>query len=289
MNNKDKKNKICLELIKLINENFIEDIEIQKKLNIKNAVFKKNLYYLKKAGLKIIRKNNKYKLINYKNLIEIKPHEISILAYLMSLGENFFSYDKSQLLNSTLDKVLYFSNEKTHQKIIELKEQFFKIAYFEIYGEKIQTLEKYIKQKIQTELTTISNKKILIIPQKINYTKDQAYLLFENIQENKLQKISIKKIIKISSKKDDLLLENNETIFELYAHLKNTYLLKDEERILDIQANKLVIANSQKDKISLLKRLLRYDEFCKVVAPKQDIIKMKNIIDTSCKNLGEKN
>jgi len=116
MNNKYKKNKICLELIKLINENFIEDIEIQKKLNIKNAVFKKNLYYLKKAGLKIIRKNNKYKLINYKNLIEIKPHEISILAYLMSLGENFFSYDKSQLLNSTLDKVLYFSNEKTHQK-----------------------------------------------------------------------------------------------------------------------------------------------------------------------------
>ena len=79
--------------------------------------------------------------------------------------------------------------------------------------------------------------------------------------------------------------ENKETIFELYGRLKKTYLLKDEERIVDYTKDKLVIANSSNDKKKLFKRLLRYDILCKVTFPKSDVKEFTKLISDSLNNL----
>ena len=94
-------------------------------------------------------------------------------------------------------------------------------------------------------------------------------------------------IAKIAPFEQDEIFEPNEkeTIFELYGKLSKSYLLKENERIIDNYPDKIVVANSSKDKDALLKRLLRYDTLCKVLFPKEDVEKFSEIIKKSLENI----
>ena len=104
----------------------------------------------------------------------------------------------------------------------------------------------------------------------------------ENIEKN----IPLDNIIKIIEDNKNLKqFLNKETIFELYGKLSKSYLLKDNERIIDFSKDKIVIANSSPDKETLFRRLLRYDILCKVIFPKEDVLYFKTIIKKSLANI----
>ena len=78
-----------------------------------------------------------------------------------------------------------------------------------------------------------------------------------------------------------------EIIFELYGKLAKSYLLKDNERVLDFTRDKIVIANSCDDKEKLFRRLMRYDTYCKIVFPKKEVDSFKKLIEKSLANIDE--
>ena len=79
--------------------------------------------------------------------------------------------------------------------------------------------------------------------------------------------------------------QGKETIFELYGHLAKTYVLRDDETIIDYFDGGIRVANGTKDKNILFKRLLRYDLLCKIIHPEYDRIKFKELLDKSLDNL----
>lgn len=90
------------------------------------------------------------------------------------------------------------------------------------------------------------------------------------------------KIIKMNNNSQE-----NETFFELYGKLIKSYRLKENERVVDFNDEKLVIASSNSDKNELFRRLLRYDTLCRVIFPKKDVNNFKKLIEKSLANINE--
>ena len=98
--------------------------------------------------------------------------------------------------------------------------------------------------------------------------------------------IPVEKIVKIVPEaRIEKLPEAKETIFELYGRLAKIYVLKENERIIDSFSDRLVIANGSCDKEILFRRLLRYDELCKILFSSEDVIKFKKMIQKSLDNI----
>lgn len=120
----------------------------------------------------------------------------------------------------------------------------------------------------------------------LEHSNKNTYSTVENIQKpkNKLQKPLLKPPKNRIQDMPDEEFEK-EIIFELYGKLANSYILKDNERIVDKFADKIVIANSSLDKEGLFKRLLRYDIFCKVLFSKDDREEFKKFVQNSIKSI----
>ena len=145
----------------------------------------------------------------------------------------------------------------------------------------IMSINAFESKKIKTFSNVI--KKIIRLSNKQD---------FEKIKENYLK--SKKNIIENFQANNELLSKKqenkenfyqNEVIFELYERLAKTYVLKDYERVIDVDADKLVIASSTPDKNNLFKRLLRYDTLCKITFPKKERVNFKNLIEKTLDNL----
>ena len=97
-------------------------------------------------------------------------------------------------------------------------------------------------------------------------------------------------VVKISQKDNDNdfeVIPDKEIIFEIYGKLIKSYLLRDDERVVDNTKDKLVVASSNPDKITLFRRLMRYNVLCKVVFPKSDSREFCEMIKKSLANLEE--
>ena len=100
---------------------------------------------------------------------------------------------------------------------------------------------------------------IKIVPYDYEWKKNKIFLKYFD-ESNDLKEILIDDIVRIDSSKEEFkITEKKELIFELYGKLAKSYLLKEDERVIDFTKEKLVIANSSQDKQMLFRRLLRYD------------------------------
>lgn len=121
--------------------------------------------------------------------------------------------------------------------------------------------------------------------EKYNYYKTIFQNNDDKCQNNFKEKIKYDtevKIIKMNKNPQE-----NETFFELYDKLIKSYRLKENERVVDFNDEKLVIASSNPDKDELLRRLLRYDTLCQVIFPKKDVDSFKKLIEKSLANINE--
>ena len=107
------------------------------------------------------------------------------------------------------------------------------------------------------------------------------YLMNHILKQNLLDDI-----VKIAKKTQEINVNpQKEVVFELYGKLAKSYLLKEEESIVDYSKDKIVIVNHCEDKLKLFRRLLRYDILCKVTFPKADVRYFKSIIENSLENI----
>ena len=77
----------------------------------------------------------------------------------------------------------------------------------------------------------------------------------------------------------------NSIVFEVYGRLASLYRLKPSEKVIDFSNNHLTISNTEEDKDSLLLRLLKYGENCKIIRPKSLQKEFINLTNDILKNL----
>ena len=273
---------------KLIDNTSSREI-LEEELNIKSPTFYKHLNLIKKARLDVKRNFDIYHIKSFTNQFKIENKETSILAYMLFLSFFTSSKKKHKTFVSTLEKLLQLCSYKDYQELLE-KFELFKITNLKKeYDAKIKTIQKHIDKNNKIKLQISKRKTLKVKPFKINFDKGKIYLEYFDIENKTEGKISLENIAKITPFEQNDIFEPNvkETIFELYGKLSKSYLLKENERVIDNYPNKIVIASSSKDKDTLLKRLLRYDTLCKVLFPKEDVERFKEIIKKSLENINQ--
>ena len=278
-----KKANSLYEMFKLLHGTERKMEYVIKVLNISETAFHKNIAKFKNAGFKVTYRNSTYRIDVFKNIFNLDEKDKQIIAQLLESSTKLSKQKHKDFLNF-IKKFLLLTQEKDYNDVIKKYEFLKKIALYSKFEEKI----KIIKQNFKKRMCLILNSNVEIYATflRLDANEDKIYLYYENNQTLKEEKISIEKIARITKNKNHLLeIEKSEVVFEIYDRLAKTYLLKEDERIIDSSNNKLTILSSSKDKNELFKRLLRYDTLCKVLYPKSDVVKFREMICKSLENI----
>lgn len=279
-------NKLPLTILKLLLLNPMSKEDIMEVLNIKSPTFYKHLSQIKKAGFKVEKEKNLYSIKEFQNVLHLASFEKSLIAYMKFLCFYLLPDFKIKKFNSIINKILCFSDKNTNKEI-EDKYILYKTKSLKSeFKDKINVLQKFIDEKKNIILILSSGRELEVIPQEFDYSKEKVYLNYFHFIKRKNSAVNLEKIVKIIPRTTkNLPINAQETIFELYGKLSKSYLLRNEERIIDGTKDKIIIANSSTDKTTLFKRLLRYDTFCKVIFPKEDVSEFRKMIKKSLENM----
>lgn len=275
-----------LELFNMLNLGEKEKNEILNRLKIKVPTFYKNLQKLKIAGFEIKKKNNYYYLEKYRNIIIIDDKEKSAIAYMLYLAFSFLPKSKYDKFLFFIKKYILLAKKEDFDEIIKRFNLIKKYFFTEEYKEKIQAIEILIAENKKANITLRSGKIITIQPLKFSWKKERVILEYVNIKKNSDEKINLEQIVKIENYNGkNYFVDEEELIFELYGNLSKRYLLKQEERVVKNTKDSIVIASKIINKDALFKRLLRYDNSCKILFPKKEVEAFNKLIDEAIINL----
>lgn len=216
--------------------------------------------------------------------------------------------------NITLSK----SSQKTLFDLKNFSQSLRQKELYESYKELLQKIIPFLENNNEINLdspTLITHKKFEKLMNKLSHakennykikieTKDQSFIYDTftlNFYKNTTSitgyintshinhTISLNEIknIKCLPQKASGLCIPQSVMLEITGKLKNAYSIKPEEHLIDFDEEKLIISNKGEDKKSLLKRILKYQNSCKITAPhalQEDYVKMLKDILTNYKH-----
>ena len=280
-------NKNCLNILKFLLQNKSTKEDLLNRFSIKESTLYRHLNLIKKAGFEIEQKDSFYELLTYNDLIMFAKYEISLFAYLLLIADIMLPEWKFKLFQKAIYRVLLLTNNKDAKIAKEKYENYRLISINNCYGEKISIFKKYKDLKKYIVVTTRKMEELIVLPHDYEWRKDKLYLKYFD-ESGAFKEILMDNIVKINDiKKEFEISEKKEIVFELYGKLAKSYLLKEDERIIDFTREKLVVANFSQDREMLFRRLLRYDILCKVVFPKKDVAEFEKMIEKSLANINE--
>ncbi|MBQ4646750.1 MAG: hypothetical protein IJB79_05320 [Candidatus Gastranaerophilales bacterium] len=281
----DKKN--SLYIIKLLMKGKASKEEISNSLNIGNSTFYRHINLIKKVGFDIKKQDDSFELLQYENLFKFEECDLSVFVYLLLIAYVMLSCKKFEIFYGAVQKMICLTNQKDFIKVKKEFEKYRMNSIGSYYSEKTAILKKYLESKSYVNVVIKNLQEQKIMPLEFKWEKEKLLLVYLD-ENNETKQVLLDNLTKIIEDEVRMKISHTkETIFELYGRLAKSYLLKDEERVVDFTRNKIVIANASKDKEKLFKRLLRYDILCKVVFPKSDVADFKAMIEKSLDNIEE--
>ena len=278
--------KNILKLVKTLQKEPLAQEEIQEQFNIKEKTFYKYLKFIKNANFDILKTNEKYSINKYSKNIKLSNYDTRLLANIMIISDNILSNENSNKIKNVINKILLTTDSNTYKQVEKNFKLYKKNNNYGAYKEKVNLFEKMLKKNTTVKVILKSKNSFLAKTYKITSIKNRVYFNFIT-EESKIKTIQADRIIDICPEYliKTAATHKKETIFELYGKLAKTYILRDEEVIVDNFDKGIRISNSSKDKDILFKRLLRYDTLCKVIHPKSEKMKFKELIDNSLVNI----
>jgi len=282
---KNIKKDMTLEIFKLLSQKDYSAQEIMSVLNIKHSAFYKCLEKLRLSGFNIEQVQNLYSLGVFKNILYLENEEKNTISTMLNIAKKYLPKEKFKQFYRLIEKFLFLTQEKDYDYVVKYFKLLKRNSFVQELANKINNVDSTSYKKVNIILK--SGKKINAAINEIDFSKENLFLCYTNNNTKENKRISIKKIDSITTKNDSLFkARKNEIIFELYDKLAKSYLLKEDERIIEKKKGVLTIASSAKDKKMLFKRLLRYDTLlCKVLYPKDDVKEFKDIIDKTFENM----
>ncbi len=284
-----------LEILKILLADNASKDEIIDKLKIHSDIgdvgsyeaFIKYFNTLNLSGLTIERNKKKYCLKNSVIQASLSEREKNIIIkltdYIGKLG-NKTVRDISKRFFFKLDKFIDIDLTEFTDKNIELNDRNLTLN---IKNNKLITLKKMLEEDFKVCLTyrkkNGETESVTTELKKITETKNNAYIVCYDSVLGRNQKINVDSIISINQnpQKKSGMNYLNSVIFELYGRLASSYKLKPSEKALKFGHNFITVSNSEEDKESLLLRLLKYGENCKIIRPsyiQEEFLDMTNVI-----------
>lgn len=280
MTNNNRKHNSCIRVLEFLKLLTINDVALNELHDIDKTTFKdieapetflKYITTIDFAGLRIKKIGKKYSLCDAISKPYFSKREIELLTAIYDYFDEccvesyrpeliyFYENIKKFLPNefrTMFDEKINKTSHKNSEKITEKAQYYQNIVDFE--------------QKLKI---TIKGKESVVEPRKIEISKGKIYIYAFCPQKSTILKIMTDKIEKL-----EILPEKNKTgnfsetvVFEVYNRLATNYRLRECEHLQNFSDEKKVIVNCGEDKDTLVKRLLKYGENCKVIAPKNFI------------------
>lgn len=252
-----------------------EDNEMTENVYSKETISK---YFntLRRIGFKIDKISNKFYLRTNIARLNLDIEEIGTLNFLkeyaMSLHRSdvtsglpeMFRIIENSLTENT--KILMRKNQKAislDNYILDKPEKI--IHQYEEYCKDLRKLK--IKYKKGPSVDTYK-----IVPKNIIYKKNKVFLLGYNLEESRYREFLINDITETTrlpqKAPDDSYL--NPICFKIKGPLVTVYVLRECEKLQDIENDYRTVLNYTEDRDNLMRRLLRYGENCEIMYPKKN-------------------
>lgn len=281
-----KKNQSCIQVLKtlqvLLQGSFTMQ-ELMAKLNAEektpvfnNAVVSKYINTCRQCGIEIPKIHNKYFVTYMPFGFELTASEADLMEMIKSVVSSNMAKKYNKILNEFIEKV----NRFTNKKIARVEKESYQIS--------AELFEHAITDKRKVRLM-FKNRDILdCIPVKM--TENNGKTFFHVVFKNKDRVIDISRVsgIEILNEKFVSTFNDNVVVFELKGALAPRYNIRDNERVVKAyDGNSITVANHGESKDILLSRLMRYDDKCEIIYPKNYRNEMIQIIDSALSNYEE--
>ena len=273
--------------LKQIEQNFTKNEHIPKE--IRKETLLKYIKTLNHAGYKIEKNGNKYTIKEYPTKLNLSNSSINTLIQLQKFIQGLYRHKLSVDYSEFIDHLSKYLSKEKQNKISKLKNSNKDIFKEYLHCKDIlTTIDDYINRGRKLEITTLSQKKILLDSPELDYYDKEIYLSGYNKKTKELSSIPIEIITKInlSSQVSSKINIYPSIIFKLKEKLAHTYKLKTNEKILsyDKEKQELTILNTKEDKNLLFRRIIRYGLLCEIQSPKYIKEEFKEFISQMRKN-----
>lgn len=290
-----------LETLKLLSNNIasIQDIirhfeKIDPNNRIyTNEVILKYINTLKVFGFRFAKEKDKYVLLNTISQFNFNEKDLKSLCILEKFAQSFPEEKIKSELNKYMQELEKRFDDNTRLLAHNISKPDFTPLRndYSKYSAQIKTYEKYCldEQKLKITYKNQNNQKIsmMVEPNEIKYLGNEVFLSVYNPSTAEISDININSVVDITQ----LPLKSNPTniyssvTFRLKDRLAKAYRLHDGEELLRLESDgSTIILNKKEDRTLLLKRLMRYGEYCEVISPKNLREQMKQIIKATLNN-----
>lgn len=262
-----------LEFLKLLIQDDIDIKELDYEKKFKNIeapeTFLKYISTLEASGFDVRKIGKKYSLIKYPEEIELSDFEINLLSDIYKAFNFCCMESQKHILDEILIKIQKMLPEETKRKILAKLENI-EISELAKQSSNIATqFQKYVdlSQKLKV---TYNGEVMTVIPKRVEIQSNNVFLIAYNPQKAENFKFLTQKIeeIEILPIRAVSLNMTTAVVFAVYGRLIVNYRLRDCERIQSFTDEEKIIINTGEDKKSLIKRLMKYGENCKILSPK---------------------
>ena len=301
----DKNNETALRILEVLKILLQEEVtkhelidKLKKKSNIDGVytqeAFIKYFNTIEAAGFKIDKDGRKYKISNVLNTIKLTPEEVSLLLKLLDNSNRLYNKKHQEVFYNILRKLEKYTGVSFEDKIKKAVSEAKTISEDNAKSNILTTLSKYINEGLLINIiykkSKTENEKVIVELKNVIEKNNKIYIVCYNRLWTRNKRIPLDSIIKLEqlSQKSPQIKNVNTVIFEVYGRLVKSYKLKPSEEVIDYSKECLTISNKEEDKDSILLRLLKYGENCKIIKPlsyKKEFISLTNSI---LKNLEEK-
>ncbi len=241
---------------------------------------------LRKSGCVIRKRRGKFELESVPFSLDLSDEDFYFLAAFENLGLNLYGENIRDDLKTALSKILSLTDGSGYEKYRGFSNGVAKINHISLlFRDKISKLLKfgYDNSKIKV---LYGDRKMNISHISFKYCDNAVFVHVFNEDSKNYELLLLENIKEIYSTPKSSLASNFApyTVFELRGRLKNSYSLYEGERVIKTGEDFMVVSNNFEDKNELFKRLVRYGKLCRIVSPKGDIEKFKNMLDKMSDN-----
>ncbi len=252
------------------------------------VILNKYINTLKVFGIKIVKENNKYKLLSSLYSINFTGEDLKAISIILSSGENIPDKTLNENIKnfvSTLEVRMSHEDKNTLNCLMKNVNYDFSFYYTDL-KEQIKVCLDLCNQSQMINIIFLNYKKeetgLKCIAQEVVYNSRSALLKVYDTLERRVLEIPLQNILsisKLSNVKNSVELSQT-VVYKLKNRLAKTYKLRPDEILDHVEPNgDIVIINKNEPYDVLLSRLMRYSYNCEILSPKSLKDEMLSLIN----------
>jgi len=280
-----KKNLSSIQVIKTLQVLLQGDFsmnELIKKLNadesfpiFNNSIISKYINTCRYIGIDIPKVNNKYYVASLPFGFKLTDIDIDTIKTLQFVVQNNMAQKKVSVFNDFITKL----GRHSKRGITTVNSDEF-IYSFELF-------ERAVAKKVKIRLLFKGQDKLDCIPLKIIQEGKKTFFAVYNRRVRMIDTFRLAGIQLLSDKFVEPFNTNQVVVFKLSGKLAKRYQARDNETVELNSDGTITVTNTNENKEMLFSRLMRYEDLCEIIRPKEYRREFLQILNDTLKNYGK--